>query len=100
MNSEHSALSIRQLLVTTTVIAIGLALVCQPSVPVVLKVLAIAACLYTSATCVFALSQSLKPPAREIIFLFGLPLYLLSVLAASITFVMMIAIAISLLSRI
>ena len=74
--------TIRRFLLPTVAVVIGMLLAGINNAPLFLQLFGLAAVLYGSATCIFALSTSLGSPWREILFLLGLPLYLCSVVCA------------------
>lgn len=76
-------LSIRQLLVTTFAVAVGLAMATNDDFPIAPRLMGFAAGFYCLANCFFAFSTSLASPKRELLFLIGLPLYVCFLFSAA-----------------
>ncbi len=83
-SDSSTQLTVRRILVTTAAIAVGLTLARFVEVPLPFRLLGIAFGAYWSATCIFSFSTSLSSPAKEALFLFGLPLYICCIVCAAV----------------
>ena len=78
--NRETQFGLRDLLLVTVFMAIGLALSLNANSPASVRMIGAGICLFWMAKCAFAGSTRINSPIRELLFLLALPIYLLCVI--------------------